>query len=161
MTEEWRDIPGYEGYQASNLGNIRGLNHRPYIHTNQNGYVQAVLRFPGQIKRDRFGYVHRLVAMAWIPNDDPEHKTEVHHKDYNKHNNRVDNLSWVTLSENRIHWKTHHGPWAKPLTDGEKRMLIELYKRERSIKTVWELSGIARDRIRKLIGEAKANGELD
>ena len=47
--------------------------------------------------------VHRLVAEAFIPNDDPDHKIEVNHKDGNKYNPDISNLEWVTKSENILH----------------------------------------------------------
>jgi hypothetical protein len=42
----------------------------------------------------------RAVAMAFIPNDDPGVKTEVNHKDYNRANDCVDNLEWISHIEN-------------------------------------------------------------
>ena len=44
--------------------------------------------------------VARAVAMAFIPNDDPINKTEVNHKDYNRANDCVDNLEWISHGDN-------------------------------------------------------------
>lgn len=101
--EEWRDIEGYEGlYQVSNLARVRSLQRQKtriikpeIIHT---GYLRVTLYKSGKTKSH---YVHILVAQAFIPN--PENKKQVNHIDGNKQNNCIDNLVWVTPSENIIH----------------------------------------------------------
>jgi hypothetical protein len=60
------------------------------------GYQYVKLGRKGQYKG-----VHRLVAETWIPN--PTNLLEVNHKDANKLNNCVENLEWMTRSQNAIH----------------------------------------------------------
>lgn len=53
-------------------------------------------------------YVHQLVAQAFIPN--PNHYNEIHHKDYNKQNNHLNNLMWVSHLDNIIDLQKHSSP---------------------------------------------------
>lgn len=65
---------------------------------NGNGYLKVTLTIKGvQIQK----YIHRLVAELYI--DNPKYKKQVNHKDGDKKNNNVNNLEWVTNSENQIH----------------------------------------------------------
>lgn len=65
------------------------------------GYVSYVLTLPdGRKKRIS---AHRLVATAFIPNDDSKNKTQINHIDGVKTNNTVDNLEWVSPKENSVH----------------------------------------------------------
>lgn len=101
MSEQWRDIAGYEGiYQVSDQGHIRNVKRgrERQLHYNNNGYVQVVLS--RENKREH-PLVHRLVALAFIPN--PEGKPQINHKNGVKTDNRPDNLEWCTMGENLKH----------------------------------------------------------
>jgi hypothetical protein len=101
--EEWKPVIGYEGfYEVSDWGNVRSLN---YNKTNQvkllrrvkakDGYLVVCLHKNGKQKE---GKVHRLVATAFIPNQD--NKPTVDHINGDKTDNRVENLRWATQMEN-------------------------------------------------------------
>lgn len=110
MEEIWKDVVGYEGYyQVSNLGRVRSLDRiasngrkikGKILSTKVNTppyYPRVSLSVNGKMK---LAQVHRLVAQAFVYNPDPEHKTQVGHKDESRTNNRADNLEWVTPKEN-------------------------------------------------------------
>lgn len=50
---------------------------------------------------NKIQYVHRLVAEAYLSNDN--NKKTVNHKDGNRSNNNVENLEWMTIAENLQH----------------------------------------------------------
>ena len=90
--EEFRDIPGYEGlYEVSNLGRVRSLETERILKPSKNtwGYLFVSLYKNGIKKAVR---IHRLVALAFIPN--PDNLPCINHKDEDKTNNTVDNLEW-------------------------------------------------------------------
>lgn len=92
--EIYRDIEGYSGlYQVSNLGNVRSLVRNRVLKpcVKPNGYLYVCL-YNG--KEKHMCNIHRLVAMAFIPN--PTNLPQVNHKDECKTNNMVDNLEWCS-----------------------------------------------------------------
>ncbi len=101
MEEAWKDIIGWEGlYRVSDRGKIYSYRSSRCIKgvPDGGGYRQVYLCRNGNMHRC---VIHRLVAMHFIPN--PENKPEVNHIDADKGNNSVDNLEWVTPSENIKH----------------------------------------------------------
>lgn len=99
MVEEYKDVLGFEGlYQISNFGNVKSLINNIILHQymHYKGHMKVSLYNKGKVKRF---FVHRLVAIAFIPQIDRE-KDVVNHKDEVKHNNCVLNLEWTTGAEN-------------------------------------------------------------
>lgn len=118
QNEIWEAVVGYEtSYEVSNFGRVKSLSRftrhesrrgkefwfktKEFILQNvatSIGYPQVTLHKNGkQICR----HIHRLVALAFIPN--PKNKPQVNHIDGNKANNFLDNLEWVTPSEQMRH----------------------------------------------------------
>lgn len=131
---EWRDIPGYEGlYQVSNDGQVMSSRYNRLIGWfYNNGYRRTTLSKHNVVKHYR---VHNLVMLAFVGS--PPDGMCVNHKNGDKEDNRLENLEYVTFSENTQHMlttlKSHnpkHGeshPCAK-LTEGDVREIRKLRK---------------------------------
>ena len=119
--EVFTDIPGYEGYQVSNLGRVKnnktGKILKPYL---TRGYLRVSLYNESSRKCK---LVHRLVAEAFLPN--PDNKSDVNHINGCKTDANVCNLEWVSASENMSH-AHQNGLRPKINTQGEKNGFSKL-----------------------------------
>lgn len=98
----WKIINNADNYEISEDGQIRNALTKRILkgRLNKSGYLQVSIRFNNEATFKN-QYIHRLVALHFLEN--PENKKEVNHKDGNKLNNCVNNLEWVTSSENQKH----------------------------------------------------------
>ena len=104
MEEVWKDVVGYEDYfTISNHGRLFGKRSGRVLKwtKTEKGYLAHATRLGGRKSKAILLRAHRLVADAFIENDCG--RPEVNHIDGDKTNNHVDNLEWVTKSENALH----------------------------------------------------------
>jgi hypothetical protein len=82
----------WKSYEISEWGDIRAIGSKTLLKTYlNNGY--KMLQIGGR-------YVHRLVALTYVDNPDPEKNTVVNHIDGDKLNNHYKNLEWTTQKDN-------------------------------------------------------------
>ena len=100
--EVWKPIKGYDNkYYISCFGRVKSFKYKTaYLLTpslNSKGYPRVALYKQGKRK---FFLIHRLVALAFVPNDDPETKNTVDHKNLIKSDSSYTNLQWLSLADN-------------------------------------------------------------
>lgn len=160
VAEEWRPCPDYEGiYSVSNIGRVRrdapGNGTRP-------GRILKPVRLP--IRYLQVGlcvdgvsvlhYVHRLVALAFIPN--PENKPFVNHINGVRDDARAENLEWSTRVENAQHAVANgllargEKIWTAKLTEGDIPEIRRLLSEGMTRQAVADIYGVTPSMISKI-----------
>jgi hypothetical protein len=118
----WETIKGFENYEVETSGLVRNkLTNRGLSFSRlKNGYLSIKLYKDGK----QFNVLlHRIVAIAFIPN--PDNKKTVNHKDSNRSNNSIENLEWLSQSENVIHGYTNGLHSTKGVKNGNSKLTPE------------------------------------
>lgn len=133
--EIFKEIPGFEKYQVSNLWNVKSLDYKntgkekllkPYVHNTW--YVYVYFR-KNNIKKGHS--IHRLVLLSFYGKS----KREINHKNGIKSDNRLENLEYCTRSDNLKH--KYRELWYKN-NFTEKRKKVKQYTRENIFIKEWE-----------------------
>lgn len=151
IEEIWKDVVGFEGtHQVSNLGRVKslqGLKNNQYKafdkperilkgSINSDGYISISV---GNSKKGKRTTIHRLVAAAFIPN--PLRRGNVNHISGIKTDNRVENLEWVSHSENMLH--AHKTGLIKPTCGRQKLTKADLIEIKKLFKFGFSAAKIA------------------
>lgn len=146
MVKILKNFPNYEIHKDGKILNIK-LNYFLKPRSTGFGNYPSVQMFDASGKR-KTKYVHILVAEAFIPN--PENKPQVNHIDGDKKNFSVNNLEWVTCSENvrhaydtKLHIKASgvESPNTN-LTSGDVNLVCRLLMDGYRVKDVCEITGV-------------------
>lgn len=167
-SERWLPIGGFEGfYEVSSWGRVKSLARLVFngggwrqtedrilnLRPDKDGYLLVTLTVDSQAKTLK---VARLVAESFIPN--PEEKLCVNHKNGNKLDNYLENLEWVTRSENQLHSARvlrnnigEDAPFAKlKNSDLPKiRLLVSIGKSDRDVGSEFGVHRVTISRIRR------------
>jgi len=165
--EIWKNITKTNGdYQVSSIGNVRSVDRIQETSTKSKerklkgvvfkkeivraGYYCVTIRIN---KKRSHEFIHRLVAIEFIPN--PENKPEVNHIDGDPKNNKVENLEWVTPSENKLHsYKSLNRGYPLKRRDGK------FNPNSKPVYKICKLTGTIIDEFGSL-GEAKRKTGID
>jgi hypothetical protein len=167
--EIWKDIPGYNDYQVSNLGNVKSLKFgkekllkQSSRNNTKNIYYRVCLTKNG--KYYHFN-THQLVAIGFLNHVPDGHNIVIDHINNNKLDNRVENLQLTTarhnLSKDKIncsskytgvYWYKITNKWKTQIQFGKKVIALGYYNDELEAAKIYQ---IALDNINLFNGDVK------
>tara|TARA_R100001244_G_scaffold132127_2_gene107213 strand:+ start:1318 stop:1890 length:573 start_codon:yes stop_codon:yes gene_type:complete len=136
--EEWKEIPGFEDYQASNKGKVKSIKFnkdkilKPSL--NSSGYHQVALSLDGKSKTIT---VHKLVLISF--KGIPKKGMEGCHNDGVRTNNDLSNLRWATRTENQ-HDRIAHGTDNSGIRSGTSKLTEDQVREILNIKKHFKMS---------------------
>lgn len=114
----------FKNYYISNYGRLVNLEYNYVLKPKKKqGYMKYVIKYKGKY---RYLFLHRLIAKAFIPQNNKNRKY-INHRDGNKLNNNILNLEWCTIQENNTHAHNNNLiSYEKTITESEAKEIIYL-----------------------------------
>lgn len=176
--EEWMLIPWSNGlYYASNLGRVKRVeslvrnqsDNKENIgyrkvggnilkpKTKKNGYMEVNMYISAQ--KGKMCHVHRAVYFAFNPNSDQS--LQINHKNYDRSDNRLDNLELVTASQNMIHankggrikriFRIGQDSPASKLTNDDIIKIRQIHKDTKAVTRIAKMFGIGKTQVQRIV----------
>ena len=145
--EEWKTIIDYPNYTISSLGTVK-TKRIMKIHQLNRGYLQI------QLWRDGIGkqfHHHQLLGLHFIPN--PENYSQIDHINGIRDDNRLENLRWVSGSQNcrnkkkrancssqykGVGWNKNNKKWEAQITINKTRKHLGYFNTELEAFNAWK-----------------------
>ncbi len=105
--ETWKNIPGYEDlYRVSDQGRVYSVRNGIILRSrcNKHRYLRVDLYTRDGKRKSRL--IHRLVALAFLGKP-PDQGSVVNHLNFDRQDNRPENLEWCSVQENNRHAYIH------------------------------------------------------
>jgi uncharacterized protein (DUF433 family) len=137
------DFPGYYVVDGGHVATVKkDLVGKEY--TRKIAYVVVRTGYVDYVISDKVGrrchkYAHRLVAECFIPN--PDGLREVNHKDFDKTNNKAENLEWISHRQNQAH-AARHDRWKK-LKKADREKVVEMVESGMEYAQIAEHFGVS------------------
>jgi hypothetical protein len=152
MSEEWRPVPGFPGYEASSIGRVRSLRNtvgRPRaepvilkLRPHSGGYLNVGMG-------NRTFYVHRVVLMAFTGACPAG--LDACHWNGDRKDNRVTNLRWATRRENLAD-KDRHGTTLRGSTHPVAKLTEDKLSKAKELL----VTGMSQSKVATLLGVSQS-----
>lgn len=102
-TTKYKSVPNFPNYVVLPNSKIYSIKYKKFLKPTKNADGYYSINLSNNSKHKSY-LVHRLVAMLYIKNTNPDWNIHVNHIDGNKTNNKKSNLEWISPSENSLHY---------------------------------------------------------
>lgn len=134
----WLPLIGFSKYQITPKGIRNAITHKMLVPFLVKGYPKVGL-YTNDGNNKKQSFIHKLIALQYIFNPNPEYLVKVNHKNGIKDDFRIENLEWVTQQQNVQH-AVDTGLRSKAICNGRK---IELLDEKHNVIVTFMTSGEA------------------